>query len=260
MAAAESIERLERDNEQLKYLLREERLTTDWLNDQLDGANYEIHQRELRLKEKDLYIEQLLQQIQELKKQATADVQPAMASASPPEVPSFVKTQSAPGGVGGRSRAARRVTKRRCVRCHVKSIITNRCRCIQPMPRGKPICSQCKDRLLRPAATQTDRRRSDPAAQARRRAITRKAATARGAGGGPRARAPEQPPAASVPHGQLGINALTTGVILRVRHRLPFRMIAQLLNDMAGLRVSPGGLGQTAQTHRPLAGRQVQRT
>ena len=55
-------------------------------------------------------------------------------------------------------------------------------------------------------------------------------------------RASEQPPAANVPHGQLGINALTTAAILRVRHRMPFRLIAQLLADLPGLRVSAGGI------------------
>jgi transposase len=55
-------------------------------------------------------------------------------------------------------------------------------------------------------------------------------------------KAPEQPPAANVPHGQLGINALATAAILRVRHRLPFRQIAQLLMDMPGLHVSAGGI------------------
>jgi transposase-like protein len=55
-------------------------------------------------------------------------------------------------------------------------------------------------------------------------------------------RAREQPPASNVPHGQLGINTLATAAILRVRHRLPFRQIAQLLKDMPGLSISPGGL------------------
>jgi transposase len=55
-------------------------------------------------------------------------------------------------------------------------------------------------------------------------------------------RGAEQPPAAHVPHGQLGLNALATAAILRVRHRLPFRQIAQLLKDLPGLSLSPGGL------------------
>jgi hypothetical protein len=55
-------------------------------------------------------------------------------------------------------------------------------------------------------------------------------------------RASQQPPAANVPHGQLGINALATAAILRVRHRLPFRQISQLLLEMPGLHVSPAAI------------------
>jgi transposase len=55
-------------------------------------------------------------------------------------------------------------------------------------------------------------------------------------------RAPHQPPAADVPHGQIGLNALALGVMLRVRHRLPFRQISVVLQRIAGLSVSPGGL------------------
>jgi transposase len=55
-------------------------------------------------------------------------------------------------------------------------------------------------------------------------------------------RAAHQPPAADLPHGQIGINALALGVMLRVRHRLPFRQIKQVFAKMAGLSVSAGGL------------------
>jgi transposase len=55
-------------------------------------------------------------------------------------------------------------------------------------------------------------------------------------------RAPHQPPAADVPHGQIGLNALALGVMLRIRHRLPFRQIRTVLEKMAGLLVSAGGL------------------
>lgn len=55
-------------------------------------------------------------------------------------------------------------------------------------------------------------------------------------------RAAHQPPAADVPHGQIGINALALGVMLRVRQRLPFRQISQVFAKMAGLKVSAGGL------------------
>src|SRR2546425_9337835 len=46
-------------------------------------------------------------------------------------------------------------------------------------------------------------------------------------------RAAHQPPAADVPHGQIGLNALALGVMLRVRHRLPFRQITQVFVKMA---------------------------
>jgi hypothetical protein len=52
-------------------------------------------------------------------------------------------------------------------------------------------------------------------------------------------RAAEQPPAANLPHGQLGINALAIGVMLRIEYRLPFRQVARLLADLPGLKVSP---------------------
>jgi transposase len=60
-------------------------------------------------------------------------------------------------------------------------------------------------------------------------------------------RAPEQPPAADVPHAQLGINAIATGVLLRVKHRLPFRSVAQVFADLPGLSVSPGTIARQVQ-------------
>lgn len=55
-------------------------------------------------------------------------------------------------------------------------------------------------------------------------------------------RAVDQPPAADLPHAQLGINALTTAAVLRIRYRLPFRQIAQLFADVPGLKLSPGAV------------------
>ena len=60
-------------------------------------------------------------------------------------------------------------------------------------------------------------------------------------------RAAEQPPAADVPHGQLGVNALAIGVLLRIEYRLPFRQVARLLADLPGLRVSPGAIARQLQ-------------
>jgi transposase len=55
-------------------------------------------------------------------------------------------------------------------------------------------------------------------------------------------RAAEQPPAADLPHAQLGINALATAAVLRIRYRLPFRQIAELFADLPGLKLSPGAV------------------
>jgi hypothetical protein len=60
-------------------------------------------------------------------------------------------------------------------------------------------------------------------------------------------RAAEQPPAANVPHGQLGINALSTAILLRVTHRLPFRQVARVLADLPGLSVSAAAIARQVQ-------------
>ena len=60
-------------------------------------------------------------------------------------------------------------------------------------------------------------------------------------------RAPEQPPAANIPHGQLGLNALATGVLLRVTHRLPFRQVSQVLANLPGITVCPGAIARQVQ-------------
>jgi hypothetical protein len=59
-------------------------------------------------------------------------------------------------------------------------------------------------------------------------------------------RAPQQPPAADVPS-QLGINAIATGVLLRVKHRLPFRAVAQVFAELPGLSVCPGTIARQVQ-------------
>jgi transposase len=60
-------------------------------------------------------------------------------------------------------------------------------------------------------------------------------------------RAADQPPAANLPHGQLGINALSTAVLLRVAHRLPFRQVARVLADLPGLSVSAAAVARQVQ-------------
>jgi transposase len=60
-------------------------------------------------------------------------------------------------------------------------------------------------------------------------------------------RAPEQPPAANLPHGQLGINVLATAMALRITHRLPFRQVTQVFADLPGLSLSPGAIARQVQ-------------
>jgi transposase-like protein len=55
-------------------------------------------------------------------------------------------------------------------------------------------------------------------------------------------RGENQPPAADLPHAQLGLNALATAMMLRVCYRLPFRQVTRLFVDLPGLKLSPGAI------------------
>jgi len=63
-------------------------------------------------------------------------------------------------------------------------------------------------------------------------------------------RASEQPPAppgVDLPQGQLGLNALAAGALLRMQYRLPFCQITQLFLDLPGLAVSSGAVARQIQ-------------
>jgi transposase len=55
-------------------------------------------------------------------------------------------------------------------------------------------------------------------------------------------RGENQPPAADLPHAQLGLNALATAMMMRVCYRLPFRQITRVFLDLPGLKISPGAI------------------
>ena len=55
-------------------------------------------------------------------------------------------------------------------------------------------------------------------------------------------RAEDQPPAANVPHAQLGLNTLAMAAVLRVCYRLPVRQVARLFEQLPGLKVSPAAV------------------
>jgi transposase len=207
--------------------------TITFLEAQVGGLEYELRVRDIRLKEKDKYIAELEQRVEELKKQATAQMQPASR-----ELPAFVKLnvqrrrRKRPGQKNGHEAALRTMPAKID---HHRQV---------PLPTDRSrraVCPHCKCALSRPrrhrrivedlvpSALETTcyHTRSGYCPHCRKRIESK---------------APQQPPAANVPHGQLGINVLATAAILRVRHRLPFRQIAQLLKDMPGLSISPGGL------------------
>jgi len=52
----------------------------------------------------------------------------------------------------------------------------------------------------------------------------------------------DQPPAANLPHAQLGLHALTMAAVLKHDAGLPYRKVTRLLKDLCGLSVSPGAL------------------
>jgi hypothetical protein len=60
-------------------------------------------------------------------------------------------------------------------------------------------------------------------------------------------RALEQPPPANIPHGQLGLNALATAMLLRIEHRLPFRQVSRVFADLPGLSLCAGAIVRQVQ-------------
>lgn len=55
-------------------------------------------------------------------------------------------------------------------------------------------------------------------------------------------RAENQPPAADLPHAQLGLNALATAMMMRVCYRMPLRQITRFFLQLPQLKISPGGI------------------
>lgn len=208
--------------------------TISVLEDRVAGLEYELHVREIRLKEQAGRIAELEQQVEELKKQAVGDA-PAAAAVPPPFVKPNLprrRRRRKPGRQKGHE-AALRPIPRKIDHHHQVPLTTDdherplcpRCQCrLKKLRRHKRIV---EDLIRSTVSTTCYHTQSGRCPNCRRRIESRAA---------------EQPPAANVPHGQLGLNALVTAVILRVRHRLPYRQIAQLLSDLPGLYVSPGGI------------------
>lgn len=215
-----------------RYEVRELKGTIGYLEAMVDGLGYELRMRDIRIEEQAAYIKQLEQQVRELQQQALAGSKPAA------DVPAFVKPNRQPHP---RKKPGRQAGHEAALRPMSRKIDQHQEVPLQRSADRRPLCPHCRCRLGR--VKKRKRIVEDIAPSA---AVVTAYHTEQGYCPNCRrnveSRGEEQPPAANVPHGQLGINALATAAILRVRHRLPFRQIAQLLLDLPGLSVSAAGL------------------
>jgi transposase len=209
--------------------------TIHMLEATVSGLQYELRVREIRLAEKDKYIAELEQRVEELKKQAISNPPPPPPSCS---LPLFLKPnlprrrKRKPGRKIGHDAALRPMPAKIDHHQQVplptdrfRRVVCPHCKC--PLTQRRRHRRIVEDLIPSAVETTCYHTRSGYCPRCRKRIESK---------------APEQPPAANVPHGQLGINALATAAILRVRHRLPFRQIVQLMKDMPGLSISAGGL------------------
>ena len=186
--------------------------------------------REIRLAEKDKYIAELERRVEELKKQAIANPPPS------PPLPSFVKPRSA---TAAWEKAGRKIGHDAALRPMPAKIDHHQ---QVPLPTDFLTggCPYCKCPLSHVAGVDASwriwfpRRGDDLLSHPQRILPTLPQAD--------RKQARRATPGGECSPGQLGINALATAAILRVRHRLPFRQIVQLLKDMPQLSLSAGGL------------------
>ncbi len=211
----------------IKWLEEQVRLmqgTIDYVESIVEGLNYELRVRDIRIKELE---------------DDNALLRKRLEEQAPPPPPPFVKPSAKPGR---RHKPGRKQGHEAALRPPPKIDRTVKV----PLPRGKrgrSLCPHCRGELKKlkrhrrvvediiPAHVRVTcyRTASGYCAQCRRRVESR----ARG-----------QPPPADVPHGQLGINALATAAVLRVENRLPFRQAARVLSDLTGLSVCAGALAR----------------
>lgn len=237
--------RIELLEEQVRLL----RGTIDYLEATVEGLNYELRVRDIRIEELRTENAALLKRLEE---QAPPPPPP------PPGPPPFVKASAKPGR---RKRPGRKAGHEAALRPPPPRVD----RTVDvPLPRQRQRQRQKSGRR---------RRKRPPACCPHCRAALRKLRRHRqvvedlvpahvrvtcyhtASGYCPHckrrveSRAPGQPPRAGLPRGQgqMGINALATAALLRVENRLPFRQVAGLLSDVAGLRVCAGALARQLQ-------------
>ena len=211
--------------EWLEEQVRLTQQTVDYVESIVEGLQYELHVRDIRIKELEDENALLRKRLEE--------------QAPPPSPPPFVKPSAKPGR---RHQPGRKQGHEAALRPPPK--IDGTVKVSLPKDkRGRPLCPHCRGELkklkrhrrvvedLIPAHVRVTcyRTASGYCPHCKRRVESR----ARG-----------QPPPADLPHGQLGINALATAAVLRVENRLPFRQVARVLSDLTGLRVCAGALAR----------------
>ena len=188
--------------------------------DRLEQSNRKYHAENKRLKQK------------------LADLTEKLRQKPKPAVPSFVKAnvpareQKTPGRKKGHPAALRPMPQKIDVHEQVNVPIDN---------FGKACCPQCRSQL---AEVEHHERIVEELIPQKVR-VTCYHTTS---GWCPccrkrmESRAQNQPPAADLPHAQLGLNALATAMMMRVCYRLPLRQITRLFLQLPGLKISPGAI------------------
>jgi hypothetical protein len=223
------------DAARLEHELKELRLTVQYLEDLVAGLQYEIRFRDCR-------IARLEQENQRLRKRLEEQAPPP----PPPSPPPFVKPNQP---AGRRRRPGRKAGHAAALRPPPEKID----RVVDvPLRRGRrtrrPLCPQCRT-PLRPGTLKHHRRVVEDLIPARVEVTCyhTRSGWCPHCRGRVESRHPGQPPAADLPHAQLGVNALAEAAALRVENRLPMRQVCSVL-ARSGLRLCAGAVAKQAQT------------
>jgi hypothetical protein len=221
--------------EWLEEKVRLMRGTIDYVESMVEGLEYELRVRDIRIR--DLEKENALLR-KRLEEQAPA---PPPPGAPPP----FVKPSAAPGR---RKQPGRKDGHEAALRPPPGRID----RTVDvPLPRGRRTrrraCPHCGT-SLKPGTVKRHRRLVEELIPARVEVTCYRTRS----GWCPNckrrveSRHPEQPPPADLPHAQLGVNALAEAAALRVENRLPMRQVCSVLGR-SGLRVCAGAVASQVQ-------------
>jgi hypothetical protein len=223
------------DARSLEQDLKELRGTIGELEDLVAGLQYEIRSRDYQIKRLEEENDRLRQRLEE-------QAPPPPPPAGPPP---FVKAPALPGRRKKPGREAGHEAALRPPPDHIDRMVE------VPLCRGRrtgrPLCPHCRT-PLRPGTLKRHRHLVEDLIPARVETIAYHTRS----GFCPRcksrveSRHPQQPPAANLPHAQLGINALAEAAALRVENRLPMRQVCAVLGR-SRLRLCAGAVARQVQ-------------